>query len=103
MKMQVAWFHRFGEPEEMVLEETQCPTPGPGEALVRVRATGVNHVDLDVRAGTARVPIQFPHILGREFAGEVAAEVEKWAGPDYNPKNIRALLAGFHVSDSCCC
>lgn len=37
------------------------------------------------------------------FAGEVAAEVEKWAGPDYNPKNIRALLAGFHVSDSCCC
>ena len=55
MKMQVAWFHRFGEPEEMVLEETQCPIPGPGEALVRVRATGVNHVDLDVRAGTARV------------------------------------------------
>jgi NADPH:quinone reductase-like Zn-dependent oxidoreductase len=41
--------------------------------LVRVRATGVNHVDLDVRAGTARVPIQFPHILGREFAGEVSA------------------------------
>ena len=73
MKMQVAWFHRFGEPEEMVLEETQCPIPGPGEALLRVRATGVNHVDLDVRAGTARVPIQFPHILGREFAGEVAA------------------------------
>jgi len=73
MKMQVAWFHRFGDPEEMVLEETQCPIPGPGEALVRVRATGVNHVDLDVRAGTARVPIQFPHILGREFAGEVAA------------------------------
>lgn len=73
MKMQVAWFHRFGEPEELVLEETRCPTPGHGEALVRVRAVGVNHVDLDVRAGTARVPIQFPHILGREFAGEVAS------------------------------
>jgi NADPH:quinone reductase-like Zn-dependent oxidoreductase len=73
MKMQVAWFHRFGEPEELVLEETNCPTPGPGEAVVRVRAVGVNHVDLDVRAGTARLPIAFPHILGREFAGEVAA------------------------------
>lgn len=73
MKMQVAWFHRFGEPEELVLEETECPTPGPGEALVRVRAVGVNHVDLDVRAGTARIPMQFPHILGREFAGEVAS------------------------------
>ena len=73
MKMQVAWFHRYGEPEELVLEETNCPTPGPGEAVVRVRAVGVNHVDLDVRAGTARVPIAFPHILGREFAGEVAS------------------------------
>ena len=31
---------------------------------------------------------------------EVEADVEKWAGPDYNPKNIRALLAGFHVSNS---
>ena len=34
------------------------------------------------------------------FAHEVEAEVEKWAGPEYNPKNIRALLAGFHVRDS---
>ena len=49
------------------------PTPGIGEAVVRVRAVGINHVDLDVRAGTARIPLTFPHILGREFAGEVAA------------------------------
>lgn len=34
------------------------------------------------------------------FAHEVEADVEKWAGPDYNPKNIRALLAGFHVRGS---
>jgi hypothetical protein len=34
------------------------------------------------------------------FAHEVEADVEKWAGPDYNPKNIRALLAGFHVRNS---
>ena len=73
MKMQVAWFHRFGDPEEIVLEETHYSNPAVGEALVRVRAVGVNHVDLDMRAGTSRVPIKFPHILGREFAGEVAA------------------------------
>jgi NADPH:quinone reductase-like Zn-dependent oxidoreductase len=40
---------------------------------VRVRAVGINHVDLDVRSGTSRIPLTFPHILGREFAGEVAA------------------------------
>ncbi|MFN0300369.1 MAG: zinc-binding dehydrogenase [Burkholderiales bacterium] len=69
----MAWFHRYGGPEVLVCEETRTPTPGVGEAVVRVRAVGINHVDLDVRAGTSRIPLSFPHILGREFAGEVAA------------------------------
>jgi NADPH:quinone reductase-like Zn-dependent oxidoreductase len=71
--MKVAWFHRFGGPEVLVCEDTAKPAPGPGEAVVRVRAAGINHVDLDHRAGTSRIPVTFPHILGREFAGEVAA------------------------------
>ena len=70
--MKVAWFHKFGGPEVLVHEETATPVPKPGEALVRVRAVGINHVDLDHRAGTSRIPVKFPHILGREFAGEVA-------------------------------
>ncbi len=70
--MKVAWFHKFGGPEVLVHEEAPKPVPKPGEALVRVRAVGINHVDLDHRAGTSRIPVQFPHILGREFAGEVA-------------------------------
>ncbi len=49
------------------------PTPRIGEAVVRVRAVAINHVDLDVRAGTARIPLTFLQILGREFAGEFAA------------------------------
>ena len=55
------------------LRRDRQPTPGPGEAVVRVRAVGINHVDLDHRAGTSRIPVAFPHILGREFAGEIAA------------------------------
>ena len=71
--MKVSWFHRFGGPEVLVCEEASEPTPAAGEAVVRVRAVGVNHVDLDVRAGSSRIPLSFPHILGREFAGEIAA------------------------------
>ena len=71
--MRVSWFHRFGGPEVLVCEETREPTAAAGEAVVRVRAVGINHVDLDLRAGTSRIPLTFPHILGREFAGELAA------------------------------
>lgn len=71
--MKVAWFHKFGGPEVLVHEEAPKPAPKPGEALIRVRAVGINHVDLDHRAGTSRIPVNFPHILGREFAGEIAA------------------------------
>jgi NADPH:quinone reductase-like Zn-dependent oxidoreductase len=70
--VKVAWFHKYGAPEVLVHEEAPKPAPRPGEALVRVRAVGINHVDLDHRAGTSRIPVTFPHILGREFAGEVA-------------------------------
>ncbi len=70
--MKVARFHKFGGPEVLVHEEAPKPAAKPGEALVRVRAVGINHVDLDHRAGTSRIPVTFPHILGREFAGEVA-------------------------------
>ena len=71
--MRVAWFRQFGGPEVLVYEDAPDPEPEPGEALVRVRAVGVNHVDLDIREGVSRFPISFPHILGIEFVGEVAA------------------------------
>jgi NADPH:quinone reductase-like Zn-dependent oxidoreductase len=46
---------------------------GPGEAVIRVRACALNHLDLWQRRGIERVSIPFPHISGADVAGEVAS------------------------------
>jgi len=57
------------------LETVLVPDPGPGEALVRVRACGVCHTDLHYRDGG--ITDDFPFLLGHEAAGVVEA-----VGPD---------------------
>lgn len=69
--MRAIRFHEHGGPEVLTLEEVADPTPGEGGALVRVRACGVNRLDLWVRAGSVPVKISLPHISGSEVAGEV--------------------------------
>lgn len=91
--MKAAHFHQYGGPEVLQYEEAPDPIPGPGEALVRVRACGVNHVDLDRRAGVSRFPHPLPFILGYEIAGEVAALPSDAAGP---PVGTRVLVP-YHI------
>lgn len=83
--MRAAVFREFGDESVMQVMELPTPDPGPGQVLIRVRAVGVNHVDLDIRSGVSRLPIDFPHILGLEFAGEIAAlgaGVDGWSVGD---------------------
>src|ERR1043165_6329603 len=77
--MQAAAFWEHGGPEALRWGEVDDPVPGPEDVLVEVHACGVNHSDLDSRAGTSRWPFTLPWVLGAEFAGtveEVGADVE---------------------------
>jgi len=71
--MKAVLFHKHGGPE--VLEYTDFPTPepGPGEALVRLKAAALNGLDLWVRAGWPGIKLEYPHIPGADGAGEVVA------------------------------
>jgi NADPH2:quinone reductase len=60
-----------GGPEVLVLSELPTPEPGPGEALVRVEAAGVNFIDIYQRSGQYPLPLPLP--LGSEGAGTALA------------------------------
>ena len=71
--MKAIYFEKTGGPD--VLRHGELPTPnfGTQEALIRVEACGVNHLDLWVRGGLP-APIPYPHIGGCEIVGRVAAK-----------------------------
>jgi len=58
-----------GGPEKMELVEVAKPQPGPGQALVRLGAIGVNFIDVYFRMG--RYKADLPIVLGNEGAGTV--------------------------------
>jgi NADPH:quinone reductase-like Zn-dependent oxidoreductase len=69
--MKAVVFERHGDSEVLEYREMPLPEIGPDEVLVRVRACGLNHLDLFVRRGNLPHPVPIPHIPGSEVAGEV--------------------------------
>ncbi|HVM84103.1 MAG TPA: alcohol dehydrogenase AdhP [Candidatus Binatia bacterium] len=69
--MKAAVVRGFGKP--LSIEEVPIPTPGPGEVLVKIMATGVCHTDLHAADGDWPVKPTPPFIPGHEGAGIVAA------------------------------
>lgn len=71
--MRAVVLREHGGPDVLKLEEVDDPVPGPGEALVRVKACGLNHLDVWVRKGLPNLKLNYPHILGGDVAGVVEA------------------------------
>ncbi|MDX6533159.1 MAG: hypothetical protein QOF68_903 [Gaiellales bacterium] len=70
--MRATVFREYGGPEVLRWEEVSDPVAGPGDVVIDVHACGVNHCDLDSRAGTSRWEFDFPMVLGGEFAGLIS-------------------------------
>ena len=67
--MLAARIHEDGGPDVLTLEEVPDPVAGPGEVVVRLRTSALNHLDVWVRKGLPSVPK--PRILGADGAGVV--------------------------------
>ena len=69
--MKAIRIHETGEASQLIYEDTLVPQPKPGEARVKVAATGLNFIEVYQRRGW--YPLPLPFIPGGEFAGVVDA------------------------------
>ncbi len=84
--MKAAVIRKFGGPEVFQYEDVAQPEPGPGELVVKVAACGINRYDLFLRMGAIFTDIAFPHVMGADAAGTVAA--------------VGAETSGWHEGDA---
>jgi NADPH:quinone reductase-like Zn-dependent oxidoreductase len=78
-------FHEFGGLDVLRVEDVPDPEPMPGEVVIDISASALNHLDVDIREGVSRFPVEPPFILGVEPAGriaEVGDGVEGWQTGD---------------------
>jgi NADPH2:quinone reductase len=71
--MKAAFIQQPGPPGNLQVADLPDPKPGPGQALVRVRASTVNPIDTYIRAGLIPFPLPLPYVVGCDLAGTVEA------------------------------
>jgi NADPH:quinone reductase-like Zn-dependent oxidoreductase len=79
-------------------EVAEVPPPGPGEALIRVRAVGLNHIDVWGFRGMAFAKRKLPLAVGAEASGEVEAVGE---GVDSVRPGDRVVMYGARTCGVC--
>ena len=84
--MKAVFVEQTGGPENLRYADLSKPSPGPGQALVRIAAAGVNFIDIYFRTGLYKADP--PIVLGNEGAGTVEA-----VGP-----NVTEVAAGDRVA-----
>ena len=90
--MKAIRIHSYGNSAQMKLEETPRPAVRGDEALVKIRAAGVNPVDWKIREGYLKEVYRasFPLTLGQDFAGTVVE-----VGTDVRDFNTGDKVFGF--------
>jgi NADPH:quinone reductase-like Zn-dependent oxidoreductase len=93
--MKAVYIIEHGGIDKLIHGELPEPVPEGNEVLVRVKACGVNHIDLWVRRGLPFLRIPYPFVLGQEVSGEVVA-----LGPSAKGVSVGARVI-IHPGLSC--
>ncbi len=91
--MKAVVFEEFGGSEVLELKELPDPEPGPGEVAIDVLASALNHLDVDVREGVSRFPVELPFVPGVEVVGRITALGEGVSGWEVGERVMPYLMA----------
>ena len=71
--MRAARFHRYGDPDVLIVEEATEPHAAANSVRIRVQAASVNPIDYLLRSGALRevLPLALPAIPGRDAVGVI--------------------------------
>jgi NADPH:quinone reductase-like Zn-dependent oxidoreductase len=86
--MKAVVFNQHGGPEVLQYVDVPDPRPGPGEVLIEVKATSINHIDIFLRRGMPGIKVPLPKIVGSDAAGII-----RELGPD-----VSGLTPGQRVT-----
>ncbi|MEY4701975.1 MAG: hypothetical protein RL326_2162 [Pseudomonadota bacterium] len=95
--MKAIFFEQHGEIDKLKYADLNRPEPKPGEALVRVRAVALNHLDVWVRKGWPGLHLDLPHIGGADVSGEIVSV--NAAGSAFTPGSRVIINPGILTSD----
>src|SRR2546425_8457658 len=85
--MKAVVLEKHGGPEVLEYEDVPEPNAGPGEVLIEVKATCINHIDIFLRRGMPGIKVPLPKIVGSDAAG-IIREI----GPDVSGLEIGQLV-----------
>ena len=93
--MKAIRIHNHGGPEVLAYEDVSVPEPRPGEARVKIEASGVNFIDIYHRTGL--YPMNRPCTLGSEGAGIVDALGEGVTEVKQGDRVAYAMIPGSYA------
>jgi NADPH:quinone reductase-like Zn-dependent oxidoreductase len=101
--MKATLYRNHGDVDQLEFTDVPTPTPGPGEALVRVAACGLNHLDVLQRRGPALIPgFTLPHVAGMDIAGTIEA-IGPTGSDDWAPGDRVVLNPAIPCDDCAVC
>jgi NADPH:quinone reductase-like Zn-dependent oxidoreductase len=94
--MKAIFFEQHGEIDVLKYADIPDPSPQQGEALIKIKAAALNHLDIWVRKGWKGLNVEMPHITGSDISGEI---VSVNGASEYKPGTRVIIHPGVNTTE----